>query len=151
MFHFAFVLLFLFYIYYCFCFFFFFQAEDGIRDLTVTGVQTCALPISLLLHQPERRQERPLLGGIAGEDVTQLLEGLAGEHRLIFLRGGVVGRARARAHRSTSPITMSTDALIAIRSESRCPSAILGRAARLMNDGGRMRQRTGLAVPSETR
>src|SRR2546430_14825727 len=25
---------------------FFFQAEDGIRDLTVTGVQTCALPIS---------------------------------------------------------------------------------------------------------
>src|SRR5256886_7864165 len=33
---------------YCVCrlfFFFFFQAEDGIRDLTVTGVQTCALPI----------------------------------------------------------------------------------------------------------
>src|SRR5688572_30950857 len=27
-------------------FFFFFQAEDGIRALTVTGVQTCALPIS---------------------------------------------------------------------------------------------------------
>src|SRR2546430_3705562 len=26
---------------------FFFQAEDGIRDLTVTGVQTCALPISI--------------------------------------------------------------------------------------------------------
>src|SRR2546426_2281336 len=29
----------------CFCFFFFFQAEDGIRDYKVTGVQTCALPI----------------------------------------------------------------------------------------------------------
>src|SRR5204862_5128534 len=28
-----------------FFFFFFFQAEDGIRDLYVTGVQTCALPI----------------------------------------------------------------------------------------------------------
>src|SRR5215217_9770669 len=27
-------------------FFFFFQAEDGIRDIGVTGVQTCALPIS---------------------------------------------------------------------------------------------------------
>src|SRR5206468_5610810 len=26
---------------------FFFQAEDGIRDLIVTGVQTCALPISI--------------------------------------------------------------------------------------------------------
>src|SRR2546430_7694852 len=30
----------------CVLSFFFFQAEDGIRDLTVTGVQTCALPIS---------------------------------------------------------------------------------------------------------
>src|SRR5688572_19413921 len=33
-----------------FLFFFFFQAEDGIRDLTVTGVQTCALPIYPDLH-----------------------------------------------------------------------------------------------------
>src|SRR5688572_31773692 len=32
-------------IFFLFFFFFFFQAEDGIRDLTVTGVQTCALPI----------------------------------------------------------------------------------------------------------
>src|SRR6266478_7838865 len=32
--------------------FFFFQAEDGIRDLTVTGVQTCALPISVALIAP---------------------------------------------------------------------------------------------------
>src|SRR5256885_3745239 len=31
----------------CFCFFFF-QAEDGIRDYKVTGVQTCALPISVV-------------------------------------------------------------------------------------------------------
>src|SRR5437879_10164732 len=30
-----------------FFFFFFFQAEDGIRDTSVTGVQTCALPILL--------------------------------------------------------------------------------------------------------
>src|SRR2546426_731443 len=30
----------------CLYFFFFFQAEDGIRDYKVTGVQTCALPIS---------------------------------------------------------------------------------------------------------
>src|SRR5256884_1601952 len=30
-------------------FFFFFQAEDGIRDVAVTGVQTCALPISKVL------------------------------------------------------------------------------------------------------
>src|SRR5437867_13345762 len=31
-----------------FVFFFFFQAEDGIRDRTVTGVQTCALPLTRL-------------------------------------------------------------------------------------------------------
>src|SRR2546430_6685293 len=36
-------------------FFFFFQAEDGIRDLTVTGVQTCALPISRQTFHLERR------------------------------------------------------------------------------------------------
>src|SRR2546430_11411256 len=35
----------------CFCFFFF-QAEDGIRDLTVTGVQTCALPIYTACRRP---------------------------------------------------------------------------------------------------
>src|SRR5206468_6897157 len=32
--------------------FFFFQAEDGIRDLIVTGVQTCALPISACRQSP---------------------------------------------------------------------------------------------------
>src|SRR5205085_7437441 len=37
-----------------FFFFFFFQAEDGIRDLTVTGVQTCALPISAPHVTPDR-------------------------------------------------------------------------------------------------
>src|SRR2546427_7328056 len=31
--------------------FFFFQAEDGIRDLTVTGVQTCALPILIKIDR----------------------------------------------------------------------------------------------------
>src|SRR5256885_16615367 len=35
-------------------FFFFFQAEDGIRDYKVTGVQTCALPISPRGSPPSR-------------------------------------------------------------------------------------------------
>src|SRR3989475_7542784 len=35
--------------------FFFFQAEDGIRDLTVTGVQTCALPIYGLVYRVNRK------------------------------------------------------------------------------------------------
>src|SRR2546421_7016828 len=37
--------------------FFFFQAEDGIRDLIVTGVQTCALPI--WRHFPPRSRPAP--------------------------------------------------------------------------------------------
>src|SRR2546429_2318468 len=41
----------------CFLFFFFFQAEDGIRDVAVTGVQTCALPIS---YQPNARLDPAL-------------------------------------------------------------------------------------------
>src|SRR5205823_11241299 len=38
---------------------FFFQAEDGIRDKLVTGVQTCALPISTA-QQPDRRASQSL-------------------------------------------------------------------------------------------
>src|SRR5437868_280297 len=40
-----FMLFFCAFLYFFGCFFFFFQAEDGIRDRNVTGVQTCALPI----------------------------------------------------------------------------------------------------------
>src|SRR5947209_8905969 len=39
-------------------FVFFFQAEDGIRDIGVTGVQTCALPISARSQQDRSRGER---------------------------------------------------------------------------------------------
>src|SRR2546427_12946693 len=52
--------------------FFFFQAEDGIRDLTVTGVQTCALPISWREHSQGSPQGDRLLrlqgGGGDGDD-----------------------------------------------------------------------------------
>src|SRR5256886_12744025 len=41
---------------------FFFQAEDGIRDLTVTGVQTCALPISPVMPQVAEQVARELFG-----------------------------------------------------------------------------------------
>src|SRR5258706_9922599 len=42
---------------------FFFQAEDGIRDWSVTGVQTCALPIS----EPGRRGARMAIPGRSRE------------------------------------------------------------------------------------
>src|SRR5437773_9210577 len=66
-----FILFCLFFLFFCFYFFlflfffFFFQAEDGIRDRDVTGVQTCALPISVervardpLFHRPGPRAVR---------------------------------------------------------------------------------------------
>src|SRR5690606_40633829 len=45
---------------------FFFQAEDGIRDFHVTGVQTCALPISVrtIALQSERPAVRRVLMGV---------------------------------------------------------------------------------------
>src|SRR2546422_4193973 len=42
--------------------FFFFQAEDGIRDVAVTGVQTCALPISTYGTTGSRPSERAIPG-----------------------------------------------------------------------------------------
>src|SRR2546430_4388131 len=52
-----------------FVYVFFFQAEDGIRDLTVTGVQTCALPISNGTHLPAdaRRGEAHFVGAVVVE------------------------------------------------------------------------------------
>src|SRR6266568_6636128 len=47
-------------------FFFFFQAEDGIRDGTVTGVQTCALPIS---HAEARLTKG--VGGLTGQGTAR--------------------------------------------------------------------------------
>src|SRR3712207_8140835 len=52
------------------CFvFFFFQAEDGIRDIGVTGVQTCALPIWLiqqLFRGAERGRAFGMFGAVVG-------------------------------------------------------------------------------------
>src|SRR2546430_5784974 len=68
--------------------FFFFQAEDGIRDLTVTGVQTCALPILLLAAR-----------GVAGLRMAPLLEPREiGVHLLqVLAQPGAQGAPRVRA------------------------------------------------------
>src|SRR5437868_14875921 len=63
---------------------FFFQAEDGIRDRNVTGVQTCALPIWRRAHvrDPERAH-----GAVVRRDVVAVLE---------------IGRASCRERRELS-------------------------------------------------
>src|SRR5207249_7748520 len=66
----------------CFVFFFFFfQAEDGIRDRNVTGVQTCALPIFNSIYtrvmfdkirsSPYRKNFQVVVGGSGGWQITQ--------------------------------------------------------------------------------
>src|SRR5204862_4399316 len=56
----------------------FFQAEDGIRDLYVTGVQTCALPIYL----PDVAAQQPLLDTLVEEVGAVLLDHALHSERL---------------------------------------------------------------------
>src|SRR5690606_40934174 len=79
-------------------FYFFFQAEDGIRDFHVTGVQTCALPIC---PGPFGRHREPAGGVAPAED----LEEDPVEDRELLRRGhtdrpeGVVGVLRSEERR----------------------------------------------------
>src|SRR5256886_3848125 len=50
--------------------FFFFQAEDGIRDLTVTGVQTCALPIFSIGVAPLDTEAGELMHSLAAAETA---------------------------------------------------------------------------------
>src|SRR5205809_5178640 len=86
---------------------FFFQAEDGIRDVAVTGVQTCALPIFPRTSHPELR------ASIVAAEITELIPGAGPPpHRIpsftVFLprelpRGGP-GHSRP-GHLPVSPIS----------------------------------------------
>src|SRR5256886_7656760 len=60
-------------------FFFFFQAEDGIRDLTVTGVQTCALPIRPPQDHLRLREQR-LRTAARGEGSFEVERAAVGEN-----------------------------------------------------------------------
>src|SRR5205085_4129686 len=110
-------------------FFFFFQAEDGIRDLTVTGVQTCALPIYLPLAQADRHRAHQLVAierhaaavALDHRELAQLhaLEGgeaeIAGDaHAPPADHGRVLGRTRVLhlrietvAVRAAHPLTLT--------------------------------------------
>src|SRR5688572_32023503 len=56
-----------------FLFCFFFQAEDGIRDLTVTGVQTCALPICMLESVDAMSVRHQQLGELSGGELQRVV------------------------------------------------------------------------------
>src|SRR3712207_9064218 len=74
--------------------FFFFQAEDGIRDIGVTGVQTCALPISLVRLASARLAPAAVVGvGVAAMGAGLGMMGLAG------IAGSVTGGPRSGERR----------------------------------------------------
>src|SRR2546429_9988330 len=86
-------------------FFFFFQAEDGIRDVAVTGVQTCALPISWAQLGGDACKAFAARGALAdspGQAVRLLKERLA--------PGGAadqIGRASCRERGEISVVAVS--------------------------------------------
>src|SRR5256885_11501587 len=77
---------------------FFFQAEDGIRDYKVTGVQTCALPISTA-RGPAGRSRRPCPG----------LPAPPGHSRRVFGRDGAGGHAGRPRHTAAAGRTRRTE------------------------------------------
>src|SRR3712207_7765911 len=87
-----------------FFFFFFFQAEDGIRDIGVTGVQTCALPISRASASSGSAAEPAAAeqgGGVAAGAVTRTRAGLpvlVGGIALLLCMAAIaeIGRASCR-------------------------------------------------------
>src|SRR2546430_8609831 len=86
--------------------FFFFQAEDGIRDLTVTGVQTCALPICQLdedvLQARLSNVDIGERGGPVAEDVD---DGAEHRRRLrVQVEAQLHGRAGSRYHRGDAAV-----------------------------------------------
>src|SRR5690349_22488783 len=96
---------------YFFCFFFFFfQAEDGIRDLYVTGVQTCALPICAAQGLPGRHAARPRR---SHDGAAHDAGGRHGARRVVLLgrphRQPVVTGARSRSEEHTSELQSRRD------------------------------------------
>src|SRR5207249_5874998 len=87
-------------------FFFFFQAEDGIRDRNVTGVQTCALPIY------DERCCRPARGRGPRRDRDRLRR--APRARLARARGG-----QARPRRTAARLQSTRGGGSRARSEER--------------------------------
>src|SRR2546425_12860644 len=71
------------------CVFFFFQAEDGIRDKLVTGVQTCALPISVDPWADTRIESEVKARLVAEHEANLTRLGVVSREATVYLSGTV--------------------------------------------------------------
>src|SRR2546430_14819720 len=85
-------------------YFFFFQEEDGIRDLTVTGVQSCALPIYERRPRAAARLPRPDVVRLGAPQGRRDGRPLPIEAVTLPARGGVDRGARRRVGRECGPL-----------------------------------------------
>src|SRR2546430_12898123 len=85
----------------CRLFFFFFQAEDGIRDLTVTGVQTCALPILRSEGNTDLNNQVSTMLVSLATDISDPLERLAAIHASSSEGKKLTGNVKAADRKST--------------------------------------------------
>src|SRR3989441_13156812 len=94
-------------------FFFFFQAEDGIRDKLVTGVQTCALPIS---HQRRRKLANRAARGPPSHPARGARARVAQRKRQLALASTSLPQILARSCRMRhAPLAQGGNRLTALR------------------------------------
>src|SRR5207249_7165266 len=100
-------------------FYFFFQAEDGIRDRNVTGVQTCALPIYFINKRGLLAQERDTI--------------------IHWVRAGMPKGNGGEEEKTSAKVTDDAEWLIEIgRASCRERGEVLGGAGGLEGNGGKV-------------
>src|SRR2546429_6746826 len=75
--------------------FFFFQAEDGIRDVAVTGVQTCALPIFIEIGRCSQK-ETSMASDNKDQPVLGHIDALVKEEERLYAQGELTDEHRGR-------------------------------------------------------
>src|SRR3989454_2567968 len=136
-------------LHYFVCFFFFFQAEDGIRDYKVTGVQTCALPIlphlGLDVVEPGERYSAGRFARDAAQWVGQI--GGGGRRPVVVGGTGLYVRALAEGLFHEPPLAPARRERLRAWAAALTPARLAHWAARLdRRFAGGGRQRAGRAV-----
>src|SRR5437762_7558593 len=136
---------FIFFFNYCssFFFFFFFQAEDGIRDTSVTGVQTCALPILLAPLEEVLERDPPRDRRVIEEE--RELEPARAPPAVGAARVHVVVDLLPRLH------AQRTHAPRLVRRQNREPESGVGEHLERLVVDGRLRQPAALGLAAEAR